>query len=194
MRVIEATHVAQLDPFELVPEAFVRVQLGGIGREAFQVHPSRGAIGQELLDDVTAVNGGAIPNDHHAAGHLAQQVFKKGHDVGRMEGTLLAVKIHLAFGGYGRDSRQMVSRPPLPQHGRLPDRGIGTPDTGQGIKAGLVYEEDGLVLGVRPLLRAGQMSLRQRVMATASRWRARRTGFCGLQRIALQRRPTWVGW
>ena len=191
---IEAADIAELNPFELRPEPLIRVQFRSVSREAFDVQPLRRAIRQEVFDDVTAVNGRAIPDDHQAARHLAQQVFEKRHDVGSMEGTLLAVKVHLALGGYGRDGRQMIACPPLPQHGRLSDRRIGTHDTGQGIKPGLVYEEDGLVLGLRPFLRAGQVSSRQRVMAASSRWRARRIGFCGLQRIALQKRPSWVGW
>jgi hypothetical protein len=88
----------------------------------------------------------------------------------------------------------MVAGVPLPQDGGLAGWGIRTPDTGEGIKPGLIDAEERLVLGFRPLLRAGQMSSRPRVIAASSRWRARRAGFCGLQRIALPRRPTWVGW
>jgi hypothetical protein len=39
------------------------------------VNPLRGAIRQALSDDVTAVNGGAIPNDHQAAGYLSHRIF-----------------------------------------------------------------------------------------------------------------------
>jgi putative transposase len=93
VRDIAATYVAQLYAFQLRPEPFVGVQLGGIGREAFQVNPLCGTIRQELLDDVTVVNGGAIPNDYHTAGHLAQQVFETGDDASRIEGTVLAAEV-----------------------------------------------------------------------------------------------------
>jgi len=148
-------------------------------------------LAKNSFQNMTAMPGGAIPNHHHAVGPFPQQVFQKGHDVGSMEGTLLAVKIHLARRGNGRDRRHMVACPPLSQHGRLPHGRIGTHDTGQGIKAGLVSEEDRLVLGFGPLLMAGQVSSRQRAIAASSRWRTRRSRFCGLQRMALQRRPTW---
>ncbi|MGH8067688.1 MAG: hypothetical protein ACRERE_21160 [Candidatus Entotheonellia bacterium] len=36
----------------------------------------RGAIRQELCDDLTAVHGGAIPNDHHAAGRLSNPALR----------------------------------------------------------------------------------------------------------------------
>jgi hypothetical protein len=88
----------------------------------------------------------------------------------------------------------MVTRPPLSQDGRVPYRGIGMDDTGQKIEPGLVYEENRVLLGLGPLLRAGQVSSRQRAMAASSRWRARRAGFCGFQPIALSSQPTWTGW
>ena len=58
MREIDAAQVAQLDPFELLPEALPRVELRGIGWQAFQVEPLRRAIGQKLANDVTAVDRG----------------------------------------------------------------------------------------------------------------------------------------
>jgi hypothetical protein len=98
--------MVQLHAFHLRPEPLVGVQFGGLGWEALQVNPLRGAIRQERLDDMTAVNGGAIPggaipNDDHAAGHLAQQVLEKCDNALRMEGTLLAVEKHLALSGDG---------------------------------------------------------------------------------------------
>jgi hypothetical protein len=70
----------------------------------------------------------------------------------------------------------------------------GANHTGQRVEPGFVYEEDVLLLGLRPFLMAGQVPWRQRAMATSSRWRAHRAGFCGLQRVALHQRPTWRGW
>ena len=46
-----ATDVAQFDALQLRPKPLVRVPLGSIGREALQVHPLHGAIGQELLSE-----------------------------------------------------------------------------------------------------------------------------------------------
>jgi hypothetical protein len=34
---VKTAHIAQLDRFELLPEAFARVQLWSIGRQALQV-------------------------------------------------------------------------------------------------------------------------------------------------------------
>ena len=121
-------------------------------------------------------------------------MFKNHDDVARVDGVILAVEVELAAGGDGTDRRQMVAGVPLSQDGRLAHRRIGPDHAGQGIKAGFIYEENTLPLGFRPLLMAGQVSSRQRVMAASSRWRARRAGFCGLQRIVWHTRPTWRGW
>jgi hypothetical protein len=43
---------------------------------------------------------------------------------------------------------------------------------------------------LRPLLIAGHVSSRQRAIAASPRWRARRAGFCGLQRSTRHKRPT----
>lgn len=84
---------------------------------------------------MTAVNGLAIPEGHHAARPLAPQVFEKRYDVGSMEGIVLAVEVHLALGGNGADRRAVIAGPPLHQDGRLAHGHIGPDDAGQGLKA-----------------------------------------------------------
>lgn|GEM_PF-1159926 len=191
---IEAAQIAQFDPFELLPEAFIRVQLRGIGRQTFQVEALRRAVGQERFDGVAAVDRRAIPDQHHPARHLAQQVFEKRDHVGRVDGAILAMKVELAPGRDGADGGEMIAGVPLPQDRCVAHWCIRAYDAGQGIESRFVYEEDGLLLGLRPLLIAGHLSSRHWAMAVSSRCRARRTGFWGLQRRALRKRPTWVGW
>jgi hypothetical protein len=144
----------------------------------------RRALRQELLDDLAVMDRRAIPNDHQPAGDLAQQVLKKPDDIVGVEGVGLAMKVELARGGDGTDGRETVASAPLPQNRGLAHRRIGADDTRQGIKAGFVYEEDRLGLGLCAFLIAAQVSVRQRAMAASSRWRARRAGFCGLHRRA----------
>jgi hypothetical protein len=69
---VEAAHIAELDPFELLPEPFARVQLGGIGWQALQVQALCRAPRQELLDDLAAMDRRPILEDDHAAGHFAE--------------------------------------------------------------------------------------------------------------------------
>jgi hypothetical protein len=101
--------------------------------------------------------------------------------------------VQLALGRDGPDGREMLAGAPLPQDRRLAHRRVCAHHTGQGIEPGLIDEEERVPLGLGPLLSAGQVSSRQRVMAPSSRCRARRAGVCGLQRTAWHKRPTWRG-
>jgi hypothetical protein len=83
--------------------ADIGVQLRSIGRQALQVEAVGSAVREELLDGLTTVNRRAIPDDHHPARDLAQQVFEKRDDVCRIESAVLAVEVQLALGRYRGD-------------------------------------------------------------------------------------------
>src|SRR5919106_2403905 len=102
---IETAHVTQFDAFELLPEALARVQLRGIGRQALQVNLLCRTLRQELLDNLTPMNRGTIPNDDHAAGYLAHEMFEKCDDICGVDGAVLAVEVHLTRSGDGGDGR-----------------------------------------------------------------------------------------
>ena len=70
-----AAYIAELNPLQVRPEPLARIQFRGIGGEALHLKPVRRPIRQELLDDVTAMNWGPVPDEHQAAGHLPQQML-----------------------------------------------------------------------------------------------------------------------
>jgi hypothetical protein len=189
----KAADIPEFNPLQMRPQAFARIQFRGIGRQALQVETLRRPSREEFFDDVTARNRRPIPDEHQAAWYLPQQMLQKDHDIGRVERPFLAAKIQLALGRYRGDGREMVAGVPLPQDGGLADWGVGADHTGQGIEPGFVDEKEALPPSLRPPLMVGQVSSRQRAIAASSRWRARRAGFCGLQRIALSKRPTCTG-
>jgi hypothetical protein len=191
---VDTAQMAPLDPFQLLPEAFVRIQLWGIRRQALQMQPLGRSIRQELLDTVAAMNRGPAPDHHHAARHFAQQMFQEGHHIRRVDGPLLTVEVPRALRRECTDGGELIAGSPFPPHGGLADRGIGTDDAGQGITARFIDKKERLLLGLRPFLIAGQVSSRRRAMAASSRCRARRAGFWGLQRRALHTRLRWPGW
>jgi hypothetical protein len=55
---------------EVIPDALVRVQLWGVGREGFQVQPGRTA--EELLHGLPAMNAAIVEQHDEVAGDLAQ--------------------------------------------------------------------------------------------------------------------------
>src|SRR4051812_33290229 len=98
MRAVEAAHIAQLDAFELFPQAFARIEFGGVRRQALQVQPVGRAVRQERLDDLTTMNGGAIPQDDQAAGDLAEEMLQKGDDISRVHRVVLRLEVEFALG------------------------------------------------------------------------------------------------
>ena len=111
---VEAADVVPLHPFELLPEALARVELRGVGRQALQMEALRRALGQELADDVTAMHRGAIPDEDHAAGHLAPQMLQEGDHIRRVHGAVLTLEIQLALRRDGAHGREMIAGAPVP--------------------------------------------------------------------------------
>jgi hypothetical protein len=77
VRDIATTHIAQFNAFQLRPDTLPGIQFRRIGRQALQVQALGRPICEELLDEMTAMDRGAIPDDHHTAGHFTQQVFQE---------------------------------------------------------------------------------------------------------------------
>src|SRR5712692_10003672 len=84
---IETTPVAQLDAFQIAPNPLVRIQIGGVTGQGFQMDPLGCARGQKVFDDLAAMDWGAIPDDQELAGNVAQQVLEEAHDTGTIEGA-----------------------------------------------------------------------------------------------------------
>lgn len=95
---IKTAEVAELDPFELLPDAFVRIQLWGIGWQTLQMDAGRCSIREEFLDGMAAVDRRSIPENHHLARDFPQQMFQKGHDIVRVHRVVLRMEVEFALG------------------------------------------------------------------------------------------------
>jgi hypothetical protein len=69
---ITAAQSAQLDALELVPDAFVGVELGSIPGQLLQVQALGTTLAQEGLDRLPAMDGRAIPDDQQLATDVAR--------------------------------------------------------------------------------------------------------------------------
>jgi hypothetical protein len=127
----KAAHIPEFDTLQVCPETLAGIQFWGIGGETLDLEPWRGAVGQELLDEVAAVDRCAVPNDHHRARHLAEQMLQERDDIGGIDGLVLAVEIQLARRRYRTDGREVVTRPPRWSlwsllHKKSPEHALGT--------------------------------------------------------------------
>jgi hypothetical protein len=65
------TLVAQFDALEVVPDALVRIELGGVSGQLLEMQAARRAPAQEVLHGLAAVDRRPIPDDQQLAAHLA---------------------------------------------------------------------------------------------------------------------------
>src|SRR5215471_17900822 len=81
LRKILAAHVLEFAPFEQIPDAFLRIELGCIGRQTFQVKASRCSRSQKVFDRLAVVDGGPIPDEQQFPRDLAQELLEKAHHI-----------------------------------------------------------------------------------------------------------------
>src|SRR5690348_2636265 len=68
---VRTTEIAKLDALEVVPDAFVWVQLGRITRQALQMQAFGRSTAQEIFDGLAAVDGRAVPDDEQLPADFA---------------------------------------------------------------------------------------------------------------------------
>jgi hypothetical protein len=133
-----------------------------------------GPSGENRWEAVTAMHRGPLPAAPQPAGPLAPQGRQAGPAIEGMDRLRLTGKRALPCQGEGADRRALLPGPPCPEAGGRASGGRWAEDTGQGRAAGFIAEAARLPGGGGPFLRAGQVAVRQRVRAAASRGQARR--------------------
>src|SRR5215831_14654286 len=79
--------VAQLDPLPVAPDPLIRVHVRRVAGEGLEGEAPGRAPGQEILDDLAAMDRGAVPDDQELAREVAQQVPEEAHHVRALEGA-----------------------------------------------------------------------------------------------------------
>lgn len=67
------TNVLKFDAFEEIPNTLLGIKLRRIGRQAFDVNALGSTLFQEILDSLSAMNAGSVPNDEDLARNLSQE-------------------------------------------------------------------------------------------------------------------------
>jgi len=176
-----------------VPDAFIGVELGGVGRKRDQVESSEAAA--HLSDRNATVDGGVVPDDDDVATQVTEQVAQElAHslavDVVAMESVAEAHPVPHGADRQAADDRDPVATVAVPHDRRLSLRRPGPHQRGDQLEAALVRKDD---VGTQPRgvsFTSGQVSRLHCSMASWSRSSARRSGFWQLQPNACIRRPT----
>lgn len=186
--------IPQLDPFQVVPDALIGIQIRRVAWQDLKLEACRATGRQERLHRLAMMDGSTVPDHQQLARDVTQQVLQEPNHLRTPNRTLVDHQEQAVVQGDAADDRQVVAGQRHAQDGRLRPWRVAADHRRQQIEAGLVYPDDALTGALRPLLSAGQRLAYQAAMAASSRWVARTTGFWGLQPIARKRRLTCDGW
>lgn len=177
---VAATDILEFNMFEIVPNAFIGIQVRRIARQAFQPDALGGAGGQEGLDVLTAMNRSAIPDDQQLASNGVEQLLQEGDDGDAVERFGLHGQVDFTCGRDGADHRIVVVRQLAAQNRRLAHRRPGAHHAGQQIEGGFIDEQNRAPLGYGSFFSSGHVTASHSAMAASLRWLARTIGRCGL--------------
>jgi len=173
--------------FEVIPDALVGIQFGGVRREGHQMQTTRAV--KQFSDWIATMDSAVVQQHDQMSSNLAQQLTQEANDLFALD----VVRIQLAVqrtveapwtdrdAGNGRDAVVSFA---VANDRRPSDRGPGLADGRDQEEAGFVDEDD---VGRQPcgvFFTAGQTDRFHSAMATSSRSMARRSGFWELQ-------PNW---
>lgn len=68
---LKTTRMLAFDAREQIPDPFVRSQRWCRARQAFEMNPCGSPLCHKIVDGVTAMNHGTVPDHQHVAGNLA---------------------------------------------------------------------------------------------------------------------------
>ena len=163
-----------------LPDAFVRVELGGIAGEAIEVQPGEDAT--QRTDRIPFVNASVVPHEHDRSSEMAKQMSQEGADLGvldvfRMERVVQAEATAAGTHGDARDHGDPIAPLPVVEQRRLASWRPGLAHARNQEEARLVDEGE---VGTQPrgfFLMRGHSSFFQRSIASSLRSRARHSGF-----------------
>jgi len=136
------TDILEFNMFQIVPDTLIWIQIRCIPWETFQPDPCGGASGQKVFDGLTAMNGGAVPDNEQLALDGGLQLLQKGDDGNAVVSCGLHRQVDLTRRRNGADYRVMVMRELAAQQRRFADWGPGADNPWQQIESRFVNEEN----------------------------------------------------
>jgi len=175
----------------MTPHVFDRIEFRRVSRKTFQEDALPGG-GDVMLDQKTAMNRRAIPENEEFARDLPPQVPKKLDDLRALDAALMDLKVKPPQ-RQSADNRKAFPVEGFTQDGRLPARRPSADSCRAGAQPAFIYEYDGPPLPAGLFFKAGHSTRCQRRMAFSSRSTARRSGLWQLNPLAPIKRQTCPG-
>jgi len=143
---------------EVGPDPFVRVEFGGVGRQAFETDAVADDA-EELAELYAAMDRRAVPDNQQLPAGVSQQVVEERDDRRRVE--CLAeqlLRVESAVGRDRADAADVVASPGDVENRGVAAFGPSVKDRRIQVEAGLVDEADRAAFFFRPFFRTGQRS------------------------------------
>ena len=137
------THVAQLYPLEVIPDALVVVEIVCLAGKLFRVHPFGRPSLEKIFDPLPAMDRQAVPDHHQFAWNLAQEDPQEPYDGCGIIGGRTHLQKQSSIEGDATDGLEMIARQRHAHDGCLASWRPDTHGHRQEIKAGLIYPDDG---------------------------------------------------
>lgn len=162
------------------PDALIRVQLGGVGGEAFQVEAGKPAA--EPADGLAPMRAPIVPEDNDVPAQVPEEVAQERAGLRLLDVLQVPLVVQAEApmpraDGHPGDDGELVAPRPVPQHRSLPARGPGLAHGRDQQEPRLVYEDEVGPQPCRVFFTWGQRVRFQCSIAASSRSRARRSGF-----------------
>lgn len=166
------------------PHAFIGIEVRCVAREIRQAEARM--LLEEGPHDRPAVNVAVVPDDDDRSSEMSQEITQERTGVRRAEILAVQLEVEPAPPPCGTerqpgDHRDAVVFLPMAQDGSLAARRPGAPHGWNQEEARFVDEDE---VGAQPrgvFFTRGHSRAVHSAIAASSRWRARRSGFCGVQ-------------
>jgi hypothetical protein len=162
------TDSAEFDMLEIAPDAFDRIQIRCIRRQAFQLNVGCCTFGQKAFH-LPIVNRRSIPDNQQFASQMLLEMLEEPHYIGTGQGPSAAAQIEATIARDRTNHRTMLACQRFGQNRRLADRSIAAYRRRQEIEARLVYEDQRALFGLGFFLSAGACVSRQASIAAGLR-------------------------
>lgn len=160
---IRAVAVGQLDVFEMIPDAFIGVEIGCVAGQSFQPDTAIG-LAQPVFDDSAAVDWRTVPDHQQSIVDLPQQVFQEADRERAVDRRLVNREGAATVARDAADDRRMVACLPFSEHGCLANRTPRRVDRRQRVESRFIDQHD------RSPLTSRFFSDGARSFAANSRW------------------------
>jgi len=171
--------VAKRGSFEMLPNAFVRVELVGVRRQVLRHQPR--VCSEPVFDKPAAVSADVVPENDDPARNVAQQGLQEAQHLVALDAAAHQMQVQPSTTSDAGNSRELG-----PTEWMTDDRRLAAPRPSPSgwwnqREAALVHEYQARTPALGVFFTWGQRFCTQRRTVASSRSRAWRTGFCQLQ-------------